>query len=62
MNNLVFDVMVDGRFYKTMRMPITIDVVVGYQGDKPIINGEKIKEWVLQKCPTLKYEKFTICF
>jgi CMP-2-keto-3-deoxyoctulosonic acid synthetase len=62
MNNLVFDVMVDGRFYKTMRMPITIDIVVDYQGDKPIINGEKIKEWVLQKCPTLKYDNFTICF
>jgi CMP-2-keto-3-deoxyoctulosonic acid synthetase len=62
MKNLVFDIMVDGRFYRTMSMPITIDIVVGYQGDKPIINGEKIKEWVLQKCPTLKYEKFTICF
>jgi CMP-2-keto-3-deoxyoctulosonic acid synthetase len=62
MKNLVFDVMVDGRFYRTMSMPITIDIVVGYQGDKPIIDGEKIKEWVLQKCPTLKYEKFTICF
>lgn len=62
MKNLVFDVMVDGRFYKTMRMPITIDIVVDYQGDKSIINGEKIKEWVLQKCPTLKYDNFTICF
>ena len=62
MNNLVFDVMVDGRFYRTMRMPITIDIVVDYQGDKPVINGEKIKEWVLRKCPTLKYDNFTICF
>ena len=62
MKDLVFDVMVDGRFYRTMRMPITIDIVVDYQGDKPVINGEKIKEWVLRKCPTLKYDNFTICF
>jgi CMP-2-keto-3-deoxyoctulosonic acid synthetase len=62
MKGLAFDIMVGERFYSTMHMPITMDMVIDYQGDKPIIDGEKIKEWVLQKCPTLKYEKFTICF
>lgn len=62
MKKLTFDIMVGNRFYKTMRMPITIDMVVGYEGDKPIIDLDKIKEWVLQKCPTLKYDNFTICF
>lgn len=62
MEKLTFDIMVGNRFYKTMRMPITIDMVVDYEGDKPIVDLGKVKEWVLQKCPTLKYNNFTICF
>lgn len=53
--------MVGDKFYRTMHMPITIDMVEGYDGEQPIIKGEKIKEWVLKKCPTLKYDNFTIC-
>lgn len=61
---LTFDVMVDGgqTFYRTFHMPITLDVIAGYDGDKPIIDAEKIEEYVLKKCPTLKHEKFRICF
>lgn len=62
MKKLTFDIMVGERFYRTMHMPITMDMVIDYQGKQPIINGEKIKEWVLKKCPTLKYDNFTICF
>ena len=62
MKGLTFDIMVGERFYRTMRMPITMDMVIDYQGEQPIIDGEKIKEWVLKKCPTLKYDNFTICF
>jgi hypothetical protein len=62
MKGLTFDIMVGERFYSTMHMPITMDMVIGYQGEQPIIDGEKIKEWVLKKCPTLKYDNFTICF
>lgn len=62
MKNFVFDIMVNGRFYKTMRMPMTIDIIVGYEGDKPIIDLNKVKEWVLKKCPTLKYDNYKICF
>jgi hypothetical protein len=43
-------------------MPITIDIVVGYEGDKPIINLDKVEEWVLKKIPTLKYYNYKICF
>lgn len=62
MKKLTFDIMIDDRFFKTMRMPITIDIVVGYEGDKPIINLDKVEEWVLKKIPTLKYYNYKICF
>ena len=62
MKGLTFDIMVGERFYSTMHMPITMDMVIDYQEEQPIIDGEKIKEWVLKKCPTLKYDNFTICF
>ena len=61
MKKLTFNIMVGDKFYRTMHMPITIDMVEGYDGEQPIIKGEKIKEWVLKKCPTLKYDNFTIC-
>ena len=62
MKGLTFDIMVGERFNRTMRMPITMDMVIDYQGEQPVIDGEKIKEWVLKKCPTLKYNDFKICF
>jgi hypothetical protein len=62
MKKLVFDIMVGDKFYRTMRMPISIDMVVDYEGEEPVISVDKIKEWVLEKCPTLKYENFKICF
>lgn len=62
MKSIVFDIMVGDKFYRTMRMPISIDMVVDYEGEEPVINENKIKEWVLQKCPTLKYDDFTIHF
>lgn len=61
MKKLTFDIMVGDKFYRTMRMPITIDMVEGYENDTPIINLDKVKEYALQKCPTLKYEKYKIC-
>jgi hypothetical protein len=54
--------MVGDKFYRTMHMPITIDMVEGYENDTPIINLDKVKEYALQKCPTLKYEKYRIVF
>ena len=62
MKKLTFDIMVGDRFYRTMRMPITLDVIVGYDGEIPIYDIKKIEEWVLQKCPTLKHDNYRICF
>jgi hypothetical protein len=62
MKKLVFDIMVGDKFYRTMRMPITLDVIVGYDGEMPIYDIKKIEEWVLQKCPTLKHDNYRICF
>lgn len=62
MENLKFDIMIGDKFFQTMRVPITFDMLVGYNGDKPIIDGEKLTDYVLKKHPTLKYQKFMICF
>lgn len=62
MKTLTFDIMSNDRFVCTMRMPITLDMVIDYDGDKPILNADKIKEYVEDKCPTLKYVKYNICF
>lgn len=62
MKKLTFDIMVGDKFYRTMRMPIELNMITGYNGDRPIIDGNKIEEWVLKKCPTLKYDNFKICF
>lgn len=58
MKKLTFDIMVGDTFYRTMRMPIQIDTL-NMDGT---VNEDAVKEWVLQKCPTLKYDNFTICF
>ena len=58
MKKLTFDIMVGDRFYRTMHMPIEIDT---FNMDESV-NEDAVKEWVLKKCPTLKYDNFTICF
>lgn len=62
MKTLTFDIMSNDRFVCTMRMPITLDMIIDYDGDKPILNADKIKEYVEEKRPTLKYVKYNICF
>lgn len=59
---IVFDVMSNWHFVCTMRMPITLDMVVDYDGDKPIIDGDALKRYVEQKRPTLKYVDYNILF
>lgn len=61
-NRLTFDIMSNDRFVCTMRMPITLDMVVGYEGDKPILDAGKLKRYVEEKRPSLKYVKYNICF
>lgn len=59
---LTFDVMLRDRFVCTLRMPLTLDVISGYDGDKPIISMESVEKFVLRKRPTLKGEPFGILF
>lgn len=54
--------MLNGRFVCTMRMPITLDVVVDYDGDKPVIDSRAFSEFVERKRPSLKGKKYNICF
>lgn len=62
MKTLTFDIMSNGRFVHTMRIPLTLDIIEGYEGDMPILNAEKLKQCVETRMPTLKYEKYEICF
>lgn len=59
---LVFDIMVGERFIATERMPITIDVILGYDGDEPIYDERKIYEYVLKRRPTLRHVNFDIYY
>jgi hypothetical protein len=58
--------MSNGRFICSMQMPITLDMIDGYAGTKPIVNigmgGGKIREYVISKLPSLKNQDFNICF
>ena len=62
MNIVKFDVMVGDRFIDTYRMPITLDVIVDYIGDRPVISGDAMKKFIEKKRPTLKYEDYKIFF
>ena len=59
---LTFDIMSNGRFVCTMRVPVTLDMVEGYDGDKPIIKAEVLKRDIETRMPSLKYMKYNICF
>lgn len=59
---ITFDVMSNDRFVCTMRMPVTLDMVAGYDGDKPILDSRKLLQYVETKRPSLKYVKYNICF
>ena len=59
---LVFDIMVGEQFVATERMPVTMDIINGYDGDRPIYNLGKIRQWILQRRPTLKHQEFQIYF
>lgn len=61
-NKLTFDIMSNDRFVCTMRMPITLDMITGYDGETPIVDARKIQQYVEQKRPSLKHVKYNICF
>ena len=58
---LTFDVMVGDRFYCTLRMPITPDVVLGKNPMGGVnIDPYKMAAFVEDKRPTLKYRDYQI--
>lgn len=58
---LTIDVMVGDRFYCTLRMPITFDMIEGYNSEGgAIIDPHKIAAYVEEKRPTLKYKDYQI--
>ena len=57
-----FDVMLKGRFIGTLTMPVTLDVIEGYEGDMPIIRGDAFTSFVERKMPTLKGKAYNIAF
>lgn len=59
---LEFDVMCKERFVCTIKMPITLDIIAGYDGDEPVFDWKKIAAYVEQKRPSLKYVDYKICF
>lgn len=52
--------MLNGRFVCTMRMPITLDMVTGYDGDKPMIDGVKVTKYIEEKRPSLRGKPYRI--
>lgn len=60
--NIRFDVMLRERYVCTLTMPVTLDLIDGYEGDEPLIEltalDKKIREYVIKKRPSLRNEKF----
>ena len=58
---LTIDVMTGDRFYCTLRMPITPDVIIGHSPEGGVnIDPYKIAAYVEEKRPTLKYKDYQI--
>lgn len=62
MKYITFDVMLNGRFQGTFRMPITLDVIEDYVGEKPVIKSRAFSDFVEQKRPSLKGKPYNIFF
>lgn len=62
MKKLIFDVMINDRFVCTLMMPITIDMVVDYLGDKPVIKDGVIKKYIEKKRPSLIGKPYKLYF
>lgn len=58
---LKFDVMVGDMFYRTLRMPIELNMLRKV-GNDIAVDITNIEKFVLDKCPTLKGKKWHIAF
>lgn len=43
-------------------MPITIDMVIDYLGDKPVIKDGAVSQYVEKKRPSLIGKPYKVCF
>ena len=61
---ITFDIMLNGRFVATERIPVTSDVMCADPngGGKNCIDMDKVLVKVLEKRPTLKNKPYRICF
>ena len=62
MKHISFDVMLNERFVCTLKMPITIDMVVDYVGDKPVLSDGAVSAFVETKRPSLRGKDYKIYF
>lgn len=53
----VFDVMQNDKFVATLRMPLT-----HYVDGMPVVTEGMMREFAIQKMPTLKYSPFTVYY
>ena len=58
---LKFDVMLGDMFYRTLRMPIKINMLRKV-GNDIAVDITNIEQYVLDKCPTLKGKKWHVEF
>lgn len=65
-NNIMFDVMLDGRFVCMMRLTLPDEIIDGYTDDRPMVDMKKlemfIKDKVEYKRPSLKNKNYNILF
>lgn len=54
--------MLNERFVCTLRMPITLDVIEDYEGDKPVISRKAFHRFVEKMRPSLKGKPYKIFF
>lgn len=58
---LFFDIFYDGRCLYTLEIPVTFDIIYGYEGDTPLYNMDKIAKYAEKVRPTIKYINYSIC-
>lgn len=60
-NYISFDVMLRGRFVRTLRMPILLAERIASDG-KPVFSESRIQSYVEERLPSLKGQPYNICF
>lgn len=56
-----FDVMLNGRFVCTLRMPLTARNISGFIGEKPIVKESSTRAYVEKMRPSLRGKDYKVC-